>query len=643
MPLHGACGICRCCAGGPDAFGNPLPYCALLGLALENTYMHREDLRNMAIIAHVDHGKTTLLDRLLEQTGVLASYKAAEERVMDSNPLERERGITILSKNTSLNWKDVRVNIVDTPGHADFGGEVERVLNMVDGVLLLVDAFDGPMPQTKFVLRKALAIGLQPIVVINKIDRQDARPDEVLDLVFDLFVELGANDAQQDFAYIFASAKAGYAVTDPKDEPVDMAPLLDMILAKVPPPKADVDGPFQMLVSNIAYDNYLGRLLVGRITRGAAQAGAPVTRIAADGKKIAGKIAKIFSFNGLEREEMTTVRAGNIVMIAGLQDGVIGETLADPEHPDQLPPITVDEPTVSMTFRINDSPLAGKEGKFVTSRQVRDRLYKELLSNIALRVEDTESTEEFRVSGRGELHLSILIETMRREGYEFSVSRPTVIYKEIDGVKCEPIEDLCLELPEAAMGPVMEELGLRKAEVQNMDQIGPGNMRINAYIPTRGLTGLRSLFLTLTRGEGVMTHSLYEYQPFKGETSSRTHGVLVAKEPGEAVPYAIFKLEDRGYFIIPPGTPVYEGMVVGANSKAADMVVNVCATKKLTNVRASGKDEAVRITPHRKLDLEAALHFIDDDELVEVTPLSIRLRKRHLSENERIQARKKTK
>ena len=611
---------------------------------------HREDLRNVAIIAHVDHGKTTLLDRLLEQTGALGSFKEAEkqsqDRVMDSNPLERERGITILSKNTSLKHKDLRINIVDTPGHADFGGEVERVLNMVDGVLLLVDAFDGPMPQTRFVLGKALALGLMPVVVINKVDRPGARPWEVLDLVFDLFVALGASDVQQDFAYVFASAKQGWCVTDPDQQPADgegdMTVLLDTILARIPAPEADPDLPFQMLVTNLFYDNYLGRLLVGRIRRGRVATGDRVARMALDGRVTYGKVTTVFTFAGLSREPVDEAAAGDIVMLSGLPEGYIGETLADAENPEALPAIHVDEPTVSMHFRINDGPLAGREGKYVTSRHIRDRLERELLSNIALRFEDTDSMDEFRVSGRGELHLSILIETMRREGYEFAVSRPKVIFKEIDGKLCEPVEELALECPEGSVGPVMEVLGTRKGEVQSMDQLKDGMVRIRAFIPTRGLTGLRSVFLTLTKGEGVMTHALYEFQPYKGDTAIRTHGVLVAKEPGVSVPYAIWKLEDRGYFLIPSGVEVYEGMIVGANSKEGDMVVNVCATKKLSNMRASGKDEAVRLTPYRKLDLEQALHFIADDELVEVTPKSIRLRKRWLTENARIQARKRT-
>jgi GTP-binding protein len=609
------------------------------------TDKRREDIRNIAIIAHVDHGKTTLLDRLLEQTGALASFKDQEERIMDSNPLERERGITILSKNTSLTWDGVRINIVDTPGHADFGGEVERVLNMVDGVLLLVDALDGPMPQTKFVLGKALKLGLMPVAVINKIDRPGARPWEVLDLVFDLFVSLGADDTQLDFPYVFASAKAGYAMADPDESPEgkDMAKLLDTVLERVPAPRAEPGEPFQMLVSNLAYDNYTGRLLVGRIRRGRIAAGDQVVRMSPDGGRKNGKVSTLYTFTGLERESIDEARAGDIVMIAGLPEGFIGDTLADPEKPVALPPIHVDEPTVSMNFRINDGPMAGQEGKYVTSRHLRDRLEKELLSNIALRVEDTDSMDEFRISGRGELHLSILIENMRREGYEFCVSPPRVIFKEEGGKILEPIEDLSLELPESSTGPVMEILGVRKAEVQNIDQMKDGSVRIKANIPTRGLTGLRSVFLSLTKGEGVMTHALFEYQPHKGETQYRNHGVLVAKEPGVSVPYAIWKLEDRGYFIIGPGMQVYEGMIVGANSKGEDIVVNVCATKKLSNVRASGKDEAVKLTPHRKLDLEQALHFLADDELMEVTPKSIRLRKRLLTENERIQDRKRRK
>ncbi len=608
----------------------------------QSSHPTRDDVRNVAIIAHVDHGKTTLLDRLLEQTGAFASFKKMEERVMDSNPLERERGITILSKNTSLVHQGVRINIVDTPGHADFGGEVERVLKMADGVLLLVDAFDGPMPQTRFVLAKALELGLMPVVVINKIDRPGARPHEALDLVFDLFVSLGATDRQLDFPYVFASAKAGYAALELEAAQPggNMTCLLDLILSRVPAPEAHEEEPFQMLVANLSYDTYLGRLLIGRIRRGHVSPADRVSRLGRDGSQTTGKVTHVFTFDGLSRASIEQAKAGDIVMLAGLAEGFIGETLTHPEHPDALPVIHVDEPTVSMHFRVNDGPLAGTEGKYVTSRHLRERLERELLSNIALRMEETATTEEFRISGRGELHLSILIETMRREGYEFAVSRPRVIFKEIDGVRHEPVEDLSLELPEACLGAVMEVLGARKAEVQNMDQLKSGLMRVKAHIPTRMLTGLRSVFLTLTRGEGVMTHALLEYQPYKGDAPSRTHGVMVAKEPGEAVPYAIWKLEDRGYFLIPPGVAVYEGMIVGAHAKHNDIVVNVCATKKLTNVRASGKDEAVRLTPYRKLDLEQALHFIADEELVEVTPLHIRLRKRLLTDSERVQARK---
>ncbi|MDD4952795.1 MAG: translational GTPase TypA, partial [Desulfovibrionaceae bacterium] len=589
--------------------------------------MQRNDIRNVAIIAHVDHGKTTLLDRLLEQTGALGSFKAEEERIMDSNPLERERGITILSKNTSLVHKGVRINIVDTPGHADFGGEVERVLNMVDGVLLLVDAFDGPMPQTKFVLGKALALGLMPLVVVNKIDRPDARPWDVLDMIFDLFVSLGASDRQLDFPYLFASAKAGYAVLDPKDaeRTEGMGLLLDMILERLPAPEVEPDRPFQMLVANLFYDNYLGRLLVGRISRGRIAAGDRAVRIGRDNARTLGKINTIFAFTGLTRQSVGRASAGDIVMIAGIPEGFIGETLADPEHPDALPVISVDEPTVSMHFRINDGPLSGEEGKYVTSRHLRERLERELLSNIAMRLEETETTDEFKVSGRGELHLSILIETMRREGYEFTVSRPKVIFRQINGRLCEPVEDLCLEAPEGCVGALMELLGRRRAEVQGIDKLNADTVRVRAHIPTRGLTGLRSEVLSITKGEGIMTSALLGFEPYKGDSSPRTHGVMIAKEPGESVPYAMWKLEDRGYFIIKPNTRVYEGMIVGAHAKPNDIVVNVCATKKLTNIRAANKDEAVRLTPPRTLDLEQSLHFMADDELMEVTPKAIRL------------------
>ncbi len=605
--------------------------------------MKRSDLRNLAIIAHVDHGKTTLLDKLLDQSGMLSGHKQMEECIMDSNPLERERGITILAKTTALQYEGVRINIVDTPGHADFGGEVERILNMVDGVLLLVDAAEGPMPQTKFVLRKALELGLKPIIVINKIDRQGADPENALNKVFDLFIELEANEEQLDFPYVFASAKEGFAMADLADPQQNLQPLLKLILAQIPIADVEIEKPFQMLISNIHYDNYLGRLLLGRIHQGQFQSNERIARIDGQGQIHYGQLSKIFFFEGLERKEVDQAKAGDIVMVAGFPNGMVGETLASAENPVALPSIEVDAPTISMNFCINNSPFAGNDGKYVTSRHLRARLERELLSNISLKVEDTNSMDEFKVSGRGELHLSILIETMRRDGYEFGVSRPQVIIKEVDGKKREPIEELVIEVPEDAMGPVMEEFGRRKGEVQQMEHFSGNNIRLHVHIPTRGLIGFRSLCMTLTKGECVMNHTLIGYQAFRGATATRSHGVLLAKEQGEAIPYAIWKLQDRGYFIIPPNVPVYEGMIVGANSRENDLITNVCAKKQLTNIRASGRDDAVRVIPHKELSLEQALEFIADDELVEVTPKTIRLRKRILNENLRKIAGKKQK
>ncbi len=605
--------------------------------------MKRSDLRNIAIIAHVDHGKTTLLDKLLEQSGILSEHKEREECIMDSDPLERERGITILAKATALHYQGVRINIVDTPGHADFGGEVERILNMVDGVLLLVDAAEGPMPQTKFVLRKALQLGLKPTVVINKIDRQGADPENALNQIFDLFVELHANEQQLDFSYVFASAKEGFAVEHLTDPYENMRPLLDLILEQIPVIDVQVDKPFQMLVSNIQYDNYLGRLLLGRIRQGRVNSSERIAHINTEGQVQYGQLSKIFFFEGLNRTEVEQARAGDIVMVAGFPEGMVGETLTCAENPEALPSIQVDAPTISMNFCVNNSPFAGQEGKYVTSRHLRARLERELLSNISLKVEDTDSMDEFKVSGRGELHLSILIENMRRDGYEFGVSRPQVIFKEVHGKRCEPIEELVLELPDEFMGSVMEELGRRKGDIQQVEHLSSVNNRLHVRIPTRGLIGFRSLYLTLTKGEGIMSHTVIGYEPFRGETVIRTHGVLVAKEQGTAIPYAIWKLQDRGYFIIPPNTPVYEGMIVGANSRENDLVTNVCAKKQLTNIRAAGRDEAVRIIPHKQLSLEQALEFIADDELVEVTPQSIRLRKRVLNESARRLEEKKRK
>lgn len=597
--------------------------------------MERGDIRNLAIIAHVDHGKTTLLDGLLTQTGSIETRKVSGERLMDSNALEKERGITILAKTTSVLYKGNRINIVDTPGHADFGGEVERILNMVDSALLLVDAFDGPMPQTRFVLSKALEMGLNLIVVINKIDRPDARPQEVLNGVYDLFIELGADEHQLEFPVLYASAKEGYAMDNPEDKSDNLSPMLDCILTHVQPPEVDINGGFQFLITAISYDPYVGRLLIGRVTRGQVKVGEQVVHLPHGEGSFNGKISKIFSFRGLDKESVEKVLAGDIVALAGFSDATVGETLADPSKPERLPGIQVSQPTVTMNFKVNDSPLAGTEGKFVTSRHLRDRLYKEALVDVALRVEDTDSPDELEVSGRGHLHLSILIENMRREGHEFAVSRPKVILREIDGQSQEPIEELILDLPEDSMGGVMENLGTRKSDMISMDQQGSGRMRLVYSIPTRMLMGLRSEVLSLTRGEGVMTHAFLEYQPYKGSSRKRTRGVLISMDLGEAVAFALWQLQERGSFIIPPHTKVYEGMIIGLNNRESDLIVNIQKKKQLTNVRASGRDDNIQLTPHMKVSLEESLEMIEDDELVEVTPEAIRLRKRILNETER--------
>lgn len=595
----------------------------------------RDDIRNIAIIAHVDHGKTTLVDAILQQTGTFRENQKIERRVMDSNDLEKERGITIFSKNASFHYKDHKINIVDTPGHADFGGEVERILSMVDGVLLLVDAFEGPMPQTKYVLRKSLEAGLKVMVVVNKIDRPRSRPVEVHDMVLDLFIELGAHEDQLDFPYVFASAKLGFAKHKIDDPEENMFPLLDKIITEIPAPIAHVDENFQMLVTSINYNEYLGRVAVGKIYRGTVKSGQQVARIRADGKISQFKIAKLFGFEKLTRVEIDSASAGDIVAIAGIEDITIGETLADLDNPVALPFTAIDQPTMTMNFMVNNSPFAGKEGKFVTSRHLRDRLYKELLSNLALKVEDTASADVFEVSGRGELHLSILIETMRREGFEFAVSAPVVILREIEGKMCEPIEELICDVPEGSMGVVIEKLGQRKAEMMNMHHISDVTIRLTFHIPTRGLLGYSNEFKTDTRGEGIMTHTIHGYEPFKGEIKGRKAGALIAMEHGEANGYALSNLDDRGIFFIRVGTPIYPGMVVGENSREFDIVVNLNKAKKLSNMRASGTDDALKITPPRVLTLEEALEWINDDELIEVTPQSIRLRKRVLDENER--------
>jgi len=607
---------------------------------VSNLEANKINIRNVAIIAHVDHGKTTLVDGLLKQSGIFRENEQVSERVMDSNDLERERGITILSKNTAVIYKDIKINIVDTPGHADFGGEVERVLNMVDGVLLLVDSFEGTMPQTRFVLRKALQLNLKPIVVINKIDRTDARPQEVLDEVLDLFIELGADDHQLEFPVVYASSREGYAVLDLKDEPKNLVPLFETIIEHIPAPKGSADEPLQFLVSSIDYDDYVGRIAIGRIERGTIQAGQQAVICKKDGSLQNVKISKLYSFNGLKRTEAVKCSVGDIIAIAGVSNITIGETVCDVESPDPLPFIDIDEPTMSMTFSVNNSPFAGREGTYVTSRHLRGRLFKELETNVSLRVEETDSPDSFVVSGRGELHLSILIETMRRQGYEFQVSKPTVIYKEVDGEKYEPIEYLIIDVPEEFMGVVMEKLGMRKAEMTNMHSAQQGYMRLEFKIPARGLIGYRSEFLTDTKGNGIMNHVFHSFEPYKGDIARRTRGSMVAWEDGEAVTYGLYNAQERGTLFITPGTLVYEGMIVGENARSEDIVVNVCKKKHVTNMRASGSDEALRLTPPVIMSLEQALEFIEDDELVEVTPKNIRLRKKILNSEQRAKARK---
>jgi len=597
-------------------------------------------LRNIAIIAHVDHGKTTLVDAMLKQSGVFRDNQVITERVMDSNDLEKERGITILSKNLSIHHGGLKINIVDTPGHADFGGEVERVLKMVDSVLLLVDAFDGPMPQTRFVLKKSLDLGIKPIVVINKIDRPGARPEKVVDMVFDLFCELNADEEQLDFPVIYTSAKQGYAKRELADESDNLEPLFLMIGERVAPPTADPEAPFQMLVTSIDYNDYLGRIATGKIFNGSVKSGETISLIKKGGEISKGRISKLLGFEGLKQVELEEASAGDIISIAGFDNVGIGETLACATHPKSLPYLAIDEPTLSMNFIVNSSPFAGREGKYVTSRNLRDRLMKELRTNVSLRVEETANTDTFRVSGRGELHLSILIENMRREGYELAVSKPEVILREIDGQKCEPIEYLVIDVPEDYQGTVIEKLGPRKAEMVAM-QAMDGINRIEFLIPARGLIGFRSEFLTDTRGTGVMNHTFHGYAPWKGAIPGRKNGVLIAMDAGETVGYSLFNLQERGTLFVPAGVAVYDGMIIGQHAKENDLVVNACRGKKLTNVRASGTDEATRLIPPRDMTLEQALEFIDTDELVEVTPKSIRLRKRLLDENDRKKAGKK--
>ncbi len=592
-------------------------------------------IRNIAIIAHVDHGKTTLVDQLLRQSGTFRENQQIAERVMDSNDLEKERGITILAKNCAIQYGDTHINIVDTPGHADFGGEVERVLSMVDGVLLLVDAVEGPMPQTRFVTRKALAQGLKPIVVINKIDRPGARPDWVINHTFDLFDKLGATEEQLDFPVIYASGLNGFAVINENDERKDMRPLFEAVLKHVPPPQVDADGPLQLQICSLDYSTYMGQLGIGRIKRGRIRPNQEVVALYGDESRGKAKVSQILTFQGLERAPTEYAEAGDIVMIAGVDQVNIGVTLCDPENPEALTPIAVDEPTLTMNFMVNNSPQAGREGKFVTSRQIRERLEKELLKNVALRVNYTNDSDVFEVSGRGELHLTILLENMRREGYELAVGRPRVVFKEIDGAKCEPYELLTVDVEENHQGAIMEELGRRRGDLQDMQPDGKGRVRLEYRIPARGLIGFQGEFLTLTRGTGLASHVFDDYGPMAGTMSERRNGVLISQNDGEAVAYALWNLQDRGRMFVSPGDVLYEGMIIGIHSRDNDLVVNPIKGKQLTNVRASGKDEAINLTPPIQLTLESAIEFIADDELVEITPKNIRLRKRYLKEHER--------
>jgi len=592
----------------------------------------RTDIRNVAIIAHVDHGKTTLVDAMLKQSGVFRENQVVEERILDSNQLEREKGITIMAKNTAIMYKGIKINIIDTPGHADFGSEVERSLVMADGVLLIVDAYEGPMPQTKFVLRKALQLKLKPIVVINKIDRPFARPYEVLDKVLDLFIELGADEDQLDFPYVFASAKEGIAKFDLEDESHNLEPLFEMIINNIPAPTGEIDGPFQMIVTSIDYDNYIGRIAIGKVVRGKVKLNQQVAVCTKqDGVLQKTRVTKLYKFEDLKRVECSEAKLGDIVAIAGIDGINIGQTVADAENPEALEFVKIDEPTISMIFSTNDSPFAGKEGEYVTSRHLRERLFKELEKNVGLKVEETDSPDAFKVSGRGELHLAILIETMRREGYEFQVSKPQVITKIIDGEVYEPYEYLIIDVPEEFMGTVMEKLGPRRAQLQNMTILNDGFMRLEFIIPARGLIGFRSEFLTDTKGNGVMNHVFYDYMPYAGYIPERDRGALIAFETGEAVTYGLYNAQERGRLFIGPGTEVYEGMIVGESSRPEDIVVNVCKKKHLTNMRSATADEALRLIPPVQLSLEECIEFLAEDELLEVTPKNLRLRKKILN------------
>ena len=590
----------------------------------------REDIRNIAIIAHVDHGKTTLVDALLKQSGTFRENEEVEERILDNIDLERERGITIMAKNTAIWYKNIKINIVDTPGHADFGGEVERTLKMVDGVILLVDAAEGPMPQTRFVLKKALEAGLTPLVVINKIDRPDARINEVINEIYDLFIDLDAEEEQLDFPIIYAIGKDGIAKEELDDNSQDMRPLFEKIISYMPPPEYDPNEPFQFLITSLDYDNYVGRLAIGRIFNGSVKLGQQVAVVKKDGSIVKGTVKALYTYEGLKRVETKEAKAGDIVAIAGLDDIYIGETISDAENPKALPPISVEEPTISMIFSVNDSPFAGRSGKFLTSRHLRERLYKETLTNVAIRVEDTNNPESFLVMGRGELQLSILAEMMRREGYEFQVSKPEVIVKEENGQKLEPVERVLIDIPEEFVGVVTEKLGSRKGKMVNMINNGSGRVRLEFIIPSRGLIGYRSEFKTDTRGEGIM-HAIFEgWEPWAGDIKSRQNGALVSDRKGVATPYAIHSLQDRGIFFIPPGTEVYEGMVVGQHNRDNDLWVNITREKKLTNVRAMSAEEGYKIVPHKEMDFEKAMEWINNDELIEVTPDAIRIRKKNL-------------
>ena len=605
----------------------------------------RENIRNIAIIAHVDHGKTTLVDAMLAQSGTFRENEQVDERVMDSNDLERERGITILAKNTSLYYKGVKINIIDTPGHADFGGEVERGLEMVDGVLLLVDAFEGCMPQTRFVLSKALALDLKPVIVVNKVDRPNARPYEVVDEVLDLFIDLGATEEQLDTPVIYASGRDGWATAEynPEQPNNDLTELFELIVNSIPCPKCEDDAPFQMLVSNIDYDDYTGRIAVGKIERGSIKVNMPLSICRHDGKVTRGKATKLFTFEGLKKVPTDEVGAGDVVAISGIADINIGETVCDVDNPEALPFVKIDDPVLSMTFSVNDSPFAGQDGKFVTSRHLRDRLFRELDSNVSLRVDETDSTESFIVSGRGELHLSVLIENMRREGYEVQVSNPVVIYKEIDGVKCEPIERLTVDVPDEYTGTVMDGVINRKGEMTNMAPTAQGYTRLEFLIPSRGLIGYRSELLTATKGTGIINSILEKYEPYKGDFNGRTRGTLIAWEDGTTITYGLYNAQERGTLFVGAGVKVYEGMIVGENARLEDVVVNVCKKKHATNTRSSGSDDALRLVPPREMSLEQCLDFIADDELLEVTPNHLRMRKKILSTSLRAKAGNKKK